>query len=369
MLLDRNNIVNKFVNPFNLPGIHYICTACEDDTIPKEEEMKQDRSKENKTTPKGMEQPGSKEQKTNPKEVEKHDQGKGKVTTPEPCSQTPSNNKESDDAEVTIPLVSTDAIQPDEEQHPRVLNEANHTTVERALPATEVLTKDGDKITLHQAASPSGPQIRADPPPDKIKTICRYFRRGTCKHGLRGNDCKYLHPQMCRKFVQHGTRQPTGCNQGKKCKQFHPLMCLNSLTSNECLDENCSYNHIKGTRRQPTLIKKDDHQKEQSPPNNRETSINTKPIENSQNINSEADHFLEAVRLLKAEILSTMNTQIAALTTQIQNIQQIQAQPMPVQQMPYYPPIHPQVNPQVAQILHGTQQRMQLYSFQTPQRN
>ena len=133
--------------------------------------------------------------------------------------------------------------------------------METQLHSLMQLHHPGDTTTLSQAASPSRPPIRTDPPPDKINTICRYFRRGTCKHGLRGNDCKYLHPQMCREFVQHGTRQPTWCNLGKKCKQFHPLMCLNSLRANECLYENCSYNHIKGTRRQPTLIK-DDHQKE-----------------------------------------------------------------------------------------------------------
>ena len=37
--------------------------------------------------------------------------------------------------------------------------------------------------------------------------ICRFYKNGNCKHGLRGKDCKFSHPNMCQKFTQHGTNK------------------------------------------------------------------------------------------------------------------------------------------------------------------
>ena len=37
---DKTTLVNKFVNPLNLPGIFYICPACQETTIPQEDEKK-----------------------------------------------------------------------------------------------------------------------------------------------------------------------------------------------------------------------------------------------------------------------------------------------------------------------------------------
>ena len=175
----------------------------------------------------------------------------------------------------------------------------------------------------------------------KFSTVCRYFRRGTCKHGLRGNDCRFTHRQVCKKFTQHGSRQPNGCNLGKKCQRFHPLMCLDSLRKSECFNEKCTYNHIKGTRRQPPLIRNNQQKQDatlddkQSP----EENLNTEPAVARDN---QPDNFLEMIRLMKAELITAMNTQIAALTTQVRGIQQMQSQQtlMPMHQTTFQP--HPQ---------------------------
>ena len=83
----------------------------------------------------------------------------------------------------------------------------------------------------------------------KLNKTCKFFQKGTCRHGISGKDCKFTHPKMCRKFTKHGTRQPHGCNKGKRCEQFHPAMCINSLRKSECYNEHCSFLHIKGTIR------------------------------------------------------------------------------------------------------------------------
>ena len=203
-------------------------------------------------------------------------------------------------------------------------------------------------------------------PIKKIETICRYFRRGICKHGLRGVECRYQYPRMCRKYIEHGTRKPNGCTLGKNCKQFHPLMCLDSLRKAECYDENCTYHHIKGTKRQPALVKNTQQscQKSSQPEKEKPTT----DIISQENEN-QTGHFLEVIRLMKAEILSEMNQKIASLTAQIQSIQPPQHQVVTPQLMPYPQQAIPQsINPLMFTPLppRGAQQPIQRVQFQTP---
>ena len=193
---------------------------------------------------------------------------------------------------------------------------------------------------------------------------------------------------MCSKFLQHGTRQPHGCNRGKSCKQFHPLMCMDSLKKSECLNEKCTYNHIKGTRRLPKLVKNNQlgtKSNQTGTPGQGDNDTSRTKIQNStspnsdtepqtkSNITSNENHFLEVVRLLKAEIISTMNTQISTLASQIKGIQQIQAQ-QPTRQIPYYqhtmfPLAQPRMNPQLLVTPQMSQTVQQQHSIQMPVTN
>ena len=110
-------------------------------------------------------------------------------------------------------------------------------------------------------------------------------------------------------------------------------MCLDSLRKGECFDLTCLFNHIKGTKRYPSVTE-----------NN---VVNRKPpatVEDHQSHQDEhhnspsTDHFLEVVRLLKAEILQTLETKISTLTSQIQHLQQ---RPTQLFQMP--PPMSHQL--------------------------
>ena len=65
--------------------------------------------------------------------------------------------------------------------------------------------------------------------------ICRFYKNGNCKFGLKGKECKFTHPKMCRKYTQHGTNKQRGCNLGRKCKDFHPKMCFGSIRKGEVL--------------------------------------------------------------------------------------------------------------------------------------
>ena len=322
-LIDQTDLIKKCLNPFNLPGVFYICPACEETTIPLEEENTKSKKKDN--LPK-------------------------KLPTPETVPPVDLNVDTSSLNENPIP---TDDNFADSQEMLGLLDETK-------TDSQEVRSSDSTSPTEVETDHPADDPVDQKGSQQKSDIICRYFRRGTCKHGLRGNDCRYSHPQMCKKFMQHGTRQPNGCKLGKKCKQFHPLMCIDSLKKSECFNEQCTFNHIKGTRRQPKLIKNNQHSNSSpaASPNPPLRPAEEKPPEND----NQADHFLEVVRLLKAEIITSMNNQISTLAAQIHDIKQTQAQRIPPQPMTQYyqPVIHPRnqfpMNLFPPQIIQGAQQ-------------
>ena len=82
--------------------------------------------------------------------------------------------------------------------------------------------------------------------------VCRFYKQGRCKHGSSGKkdgNCQYAHPQQCRKFVTNGYQQRRGCTLGAQCQFLHPIMCRSSLRERRCYREDCTYMHIKGTKR------------------------------------------------------------------------------------------------------------------------
>ena len=321
---DNNIVMSEYVNPFKLPGIHYICAACEEKTIPRVE---------------GKQQTSNKTDGPQPPKVNLLEEG--------------SRNNESTD--------ETDILDPE----PASNVERNSRIGQPILP-------------IHGDATGGSSE--------KSASICRYFRRGTCRHGLRGTECKFSHPKMCRKYLQHGTRQPTGCNLGKRCKFFHPLMCMDSLRKSECYNDDCTYHHVKGTRRQPKHTKNQpgSTNHSSSPPsqegNKEGTSkdqLGPKSGDTATNKN-QAENFLEVVRLLKAELISSMNTQIATLSTQIQSIQQVQAQQMIPHQMINYShqrafppgPLHPPMTSQpLQQMLQQPPIQIQMPQVHAPVAN
>ena len=61
----------------------------------------------------------------------------------------------------------------------------------------------------------------------KKDSVCRYYKRGSCKHGASGKKdgtCPYAHPKYCRNYVMYGNKSPRGCKKGDQCNQFHPKM-------------------------------------------------------------------------------------------------------------------------------------------------
>ena len=57
--------------------------------------------------------------------------------------------------------------------------------------------------------------------PTDYDQVCKFFNKGTCKHGLTNKEgkCKFKHPRLCKKYVQFG-------NIAKGCKKRQYSMRL-----------------------------------------------------------------------------------------------------------------------------------------------
>ena len=85
--------------------------------------------------------------------------------------------------------------------------------------------------------------------------ICYKYKRANCPHGIRGNrlingrKCQYAHPVSCKRYCSFGFQGNAGCKRGKDCTFYHPVLCKFSVKNRLCLNEDCSYVHLKGTAR------------------------------------------------------------------------------------------------------------------------
>ena len=269
----------KIYNPLDLPGIFYICEACKPNTIPNEEE-------------------GNYKNKKNNSNLESLVSSSQNYT-----QQNQLDIKKRTDTAKSFPNQQLDSIE-------TVSNNAEIEIVTERKESDETL--------------------------EKSSTVCRFLVNGRCKYGIKGHDCKFSHPPMCRKFTQHGTRQPRGCNLGKKCKFVHPKMCFGSLRKGECFSENCRYNHTKGTKRHPPVVRNDTRERGRQE-NIHQTTVedkNVRSMDNSRPNNAVDNSFLEIINLMKQEILQTLNQKISAIQSQMQQLHQTQQSRLPSQQPP-----------------------------------
>ena len=259
-LIDEKEKIVEFL--FEIPGLFFLCPACQQDTVnngclPKQKALSTLTSEHNSND-------------TALNETIKED------THPEETSRE-------DSAELPLSLT------------PSTCNIESHK--ESANTVENITTYENKSNSIQK----------------KYK-VCKFLRKGTCKHGISGKECSFRHPKLCNKFIQHGTRQPRGCNKGKNCQFFHPTMCLNSLRKSECFNETCKLMHIKGTVRK----RKADTNLE----NSNTSHHHQKPIQKTTEIqqqNTPNQNFLELIKTMQ----SNVDRKIIALTEQIQQIQQL----------------------------------------------
>ena len=292
--------VLSIINPLSFPGLYYLCKACEVEHIAT-----------NVNTTLATEDPGdvNSEQTDTTQDastsVTEAAGGESATTTEQPS--VPSSTDESPAPSPTDDNTNTNSS-------------ASHTSENKTI--------------------------------EKKDITCRFYKKGTCRHGAKGEECKFTHPELCKKFTQHGTRQPRGCNKGSHCKYLHPQMCMNSLRKGICLSQSCRYRHIKGTTRHKADGEANAprhttpaNRPEPEPENTSAKPENTHP-RNAQQQAANTDHFLDVIRQMKAEILAEMDKKIGMVS-------QMQAHQQPIHQQPiFYPPHKLPTNQPTPQLPH-----------------
>ena len=105
---------------------------------------------------------------------------------------------------------------------------------------------------LRRERHPTGP---TGPTPASQLDICPLYKKAQCPHGLTGKKlidgatCTQAHPKRCIRYCRFGLSKRGGCTRGAECRYYHPVLCRNALVNKRCTRENCTFTHLKGTRR------------------------------------------------------------------------------------------------------------------------
>ena len=161
--------------------------------------------------------------------------------------------------------------------------------------------KVGDKVCpyLHKPtiSAAGNTQVSAQEIYDECKAHTRY---GRCKHGLSGKlkidgkPCENKHPKICRR-LRRGGYGKDGCNKGSKCEFVHPKLCRGSMSKDRaCPDPaNCKFFHVTGTRLTP--------KKEDKVPRSQTATVEQEPKKSfsdavtNEGISSNAQDFCHAL--------------------------------------------------------------------------
>ena len=154
----------------------------------------------------------------------------------------------------------------------------------------------------------------------KDQNVCLQYKKGKCPHGLKGNklvdgkQCEFMHPRYCPRFCSFGNQNKGGCKKGARCQLVHPVLCKYSVKKKLCTNLECTFIHLKGTRRKEA---RSTNAKEKRPSPEHSVSNDSK------------DHFLE-LRGLVETMQSNFLREIADIRSGLVNTlyQQQQMQQM-----------------------------------------
>ena len=271
--------IKELLNPHDIPGWSYLCAGCRtsyiqtpDDYVKKTVLLRETKS--------SNETPHTDDQHRN--------------------DDQPDENHSEDGTPIPTSPDTTDSLEQ---------NQNN------SVPKIDLTATNGEKKKTYPPSHPSA-----------FKNLCQDYLKFKCIYGRNGKGCPKEHPFVCRNLLDHGTKGPHGCD-GKQCHDLHPKICNSSLSHLVCNDRECELFHIKGTKRQlHTNVKNTSHSNERNVPNpsskkessSQNATTSSKDETNPQASKSEnSQSFLEAVRLLKSELLETMDTRFATLLSEL----------------------------------------------------
>ena len=150
------------------------------------------------------------------------------------------------------------------------------TSKDNANPNSNSNAKDKDGTPVPEA---SNKDLTNHSGSTKKKEVCCFYTNGRCR---RGQDCRFDHPAICKKFRKSGSKSNDSNGCDGKCKAFHPNACRNSLRNRTCSFKECRFYHLKGTK----FLNKGNNQTQNQPSNqNWRSSQNQNQNRNDQNQN------------------------------------------------------------------------------------
>ena len=254
----------KMINPFSIPGMHYLCSECDESTIPSEDA----------TSPRSR---------------------AGSLSVPKAVDPAHDVDATADTISSTQP--PTHHLQPPTASSTNVVKTSNS-------PAPQLPTASSTNV----AKTNNSPA-----PPPQPKPTCPFYMKGQCRHGISGKKdggCPKAHPTLCHRLMTFGDQPKRGCTKGKDCDRLHPKMCPASMAKRECFTETCTLYHVKGTKRQPPPAMPVPTQTQSHTAESRQTEAN---LESSQIPSA----FLEVLQTWKQELMASMDQKISAMQQEL----------------------------------------------------
>ena len=125
-----------------------------------------------------------------------------------------------------------------------------------APPAVVEIANDEDEEDEEDRPSP---RRNADENEEQIRqNMCALYKKNQCPHGasgkvkVNGETCPNPHPRKCLKFCRYGNKHGRGCQKGRSCPLYHPILCKFSVRYGECKKKECTFTHLRHTKRQPS---------------------------------------------------------------------------------------------------------------------
>ena len=125
--------------------------------------------------------------------------------------------------------------------------------------STEPAVEDGEEETEDVDDPEERPSPRRNEPrnTDSRERICPLYAKNQCPHGasgkvkVDGETCPNPHPRKCMKFCRYGNKRGRGCEKGRSCSHYHPILCKFSVRNGECRKRECTFTHMRHTKRPP----------------------------------------------------------------------------------------------------------------------
>ena len=144
-----------------------------------------------------------------------------------------------------LKCVKTKELDDDEEKYSAETTKIKEL-IAQEMSIIELAEKEANKTLMENHQNSDAADISSGANQAKKKGICHYYVNRKCKHGPKGDGCKYEHPKICRYYAKLGENRRGGCKKGEQCRFAHPKICFQAQGGWVCNRKNCHFLHPYG---------------------------------------------------------------------------------------------------------------------------